>query len=419
MRRVVLIVCDGLGRNWLGRGHTPFIDGLLRSGLSARDHRAVFPSVTRVSAASIATGCHPGVHGLHGNQVALVEQGALVVSDVGKPGFLDHLRGVTGRALHVPTLADRLAVAGLCQVAYSNVSAGAAYFLDPEHSGWVHHRSGSFGPGGDRLSGDGHLDVSHDLAGDRVMSDRFGEEVVPRSDVALGILWLANPDLTLHHSPLGSPAHLDALQATDARVAEVIERVQRARGRDDILTVICSDHGHETVASSVHVGEWLAGQGLHDLLSRGCVAVASQGTAALLYATPEGRPALLRTLDEMARQPWAGRVVTESELGRLGIAGAEALVAAVDTRRDEHARNPHGTRGARWLVADGEKPPAIGCGHHGGLGPDETRPFLGLVHPDLPAGEVAQATSLVDIAPTLLHFLGHPAEGMQGRSLLG
>ncbi|MBM3688026.1 MAG: alkaline phosphatase family protein, partial [Actinobacteria bacterium] len=73
MRRALLIVCDGLGSDWLGRGYTPAIDGLLASGRRSADHRAVFPSVTRVSAASIATGCYPGSHGLQGNQVALLE----------------------------------------------------------------------------------------------------------------------------------------------------------------------------------------------------------------------------------------------------------------------------------------------------------------------------------------------------------
>ena len=29
MKRVILVVCDGLGRDWLGKGHTPFIDGCL------------------------------------------------------------------------------------------------------------------------------------------------------------------------------------------------------------------------------------------------------------------------------------------------------------------------------------------------------------------------------------------------------
>jgi hypothetical protein len=414
VKRVILVVCDGLGRDWLGKGHTPFIDGCLRAGLRASDHRAVFPSVTRVSAASIATGCFPGSHGLYGNQVALMEQGRLVVSDVGLPGFVAHLREVTGRALRRRTMADRLAAAGLRQVAYSNVSAGAAYFLDPEHGGRVLHRSGSYGPGGVALQGADHLAISHDLDGDRAMTERFCTQVVPDDDIAVGILWLANPDLTLHHQAVGGPEHLEALRVVDTLAEKTLAAVERAREHADILVGLCSDHGHEAIGDSIHVGRWLASKGLADELEQGRIAVASQGTAGLIYATPDARAALLERLAGMAQEPWAGRILGVDELRALGLGGDEALAAAVDT-----ARNARGIAGNRWLVADGEKAPEIGCGHHGGLGPDETRPFLVLMHPQVAPAVVGDATSLPDIAPTLLRFLGQACDGMEGRSLIG
>ncbi|MCA3071075.1 MAG: alkaline phosphatase family protein [Rhodocyclaceae bacterium] len=414
MRRVILVVCDGLGRDWLGKGHTPFIDGCLRMGLRPADHRAVFPSVTRVSAASIATGCFPGSHGLYGNQVALMEHGRLVVSDVGLPGFVAHLRAVTGHALRRRTMADRLAAAGLRQVAYSNVSAGAAYFLDPEHSGWVLHRSGSYGPGGVALQGADHLAISHDLDGDRVMTERFCTQVVPDNDIAVGILWLANPDLTLHHQAVGGPEHLEALRVVDSLVEKTLGAVERARERADILVGLCSDHGHEAIGDSIHVGRWLASKGLANELEQGRIAVASQGTAGLIYSTPDARAILLERIEEMAHEPWAGRILDVDDLRALGLGGDDALAAAVDT-----APNARGIPGNRWLVADGEKAPEIGCGHHGGIGPDETRPFLALMHPQVAPAVIEHSTSLPDIAPTLLRFLGQPCDGMEGRSLFG
>ena len=414
MKRVILVVCDGLGRDWLGKGHTPFIDGCLRTGLRPADHRAVFPSVTRVSAASIATGCFPGSHGLYGNQVALMEDGKLVVSDVGLPGFVAHLRTVTGHALRRRTMADRLAAVGLRQVAYSNVSAGAAYFLDPEHSGWVLHRSGSYGPGGVALQGAEHLAISHDLDGDRAMTERFCTQVVPDNEIAVGILWLANPDLTLHHAALGGPEHLEALRVVDSLVEKTLGAVERARERADILAGLCSDHGHETIGDAIHVGRWLASKGLATQIAQGRIAVASQGTAGLIYSTPDARAALLERLDEMALEPWAGRILGVETLRALGLGGDDALAAAVDT-----APNARGIPGNRWLVADGEKAPEIGCGHHGGIGPDETRPFLALMHPQVAPAVIEHSTSLPDIAPTLLRFLGQPCDGMEGRSLIG
>jgi len=201
---------------------------------------AVFPSVTRVSAASIATGCFPGRHGLEGNQMALVEDGRITVHNVGAPSFRQTMRRVTGRTLRVPTMAERLAKSG-GQVAYSNVSPGAAYFLDPDHFGTVRHRAGSFGPGGTSLTGAAHLDVSHDLDGDIEMTRRFCEEVVPSPDFRLAVLWLANPDLTLHHAALGSPEHVHALEVTDRLVAEVFEKVEAHEDRFDTLLAVGSE----------------------------------------------------------------------------------------------------------------------------------------------------------------------------------
>lgn len=410
-RRAILIICDGLGAEWLSEARTPTLARLLADHLRAGDHRAVFPSVTRVSAASIATGCFPGRHGLEGNQMALVEDGRIVVHNVGAPSFRQTMRRVTGRTLRVPTMAERLAPSG-GQIAYSNVSPGAAYFLDPDHFGTVLHRAGSFGPGGAPLTGPAHLDVSHDLDGDIEMTRRFCDEVVPADSFRLAILWLANPDLTLHHDPLGSPEHLHALEVTDGLVAKVIETVDAHEDRFDTLLVVGSDHGHETIARSVHVGQWLAAQGLEAELKEGRIGVASQGTSALIYAADDARMALADLLPTMTRQPWAGSILTGDALAATGLTG-ETLFAAVDTTRHDE-RNGFGVRGTRWLVEDGEGTPDIGCGHHGGLGPSETRPFLTFMHPDFAPGEAARPTSLVDIAPTILGFLGVRPEGMDG-----
>ena len=409
--RAVRIVCDGLGAEWISEAHTPTLARLLANNLCAGDHRAVFPSVTRVSAASIATGCFPGRHGLEGNQMALVEDGRIVVHNVGAPFFRQTMRRVTGKTLRVPTMAERLAPSG-GQIAYSNVSPGAAYFLDPDHFGKVLHRAGSFGPGGAPLTGDAHLDVSHDLDGDIEMTRRFCDEVVPADGFRLAILWLANPDLTLHHDPLGSPEHLHALEVADGLVAKVIETVKAHEDRFDTLLAVGSDHGHETIARSVHVGQWLAARGLGAELKEGRIGVASQGTSALIYAAAETRRALADLLPTMGRQPWAGSILTGDALAATGLTG-EALFAAVDTTRHDEA-NDFGVPGTRWLVEDGEGTPEIGCGHHGGLGPAETRPFLTLVHPKFGRGRIERATCLVDVAPTILTFLGQSAEGMDG-----
>jgi hypothetical protein len=78
--------------------------------------------------------------------------------------------------------------------------------------------------------------------------------------------------------------------------------------------------------------------------------------------------------------------------------------------------NRHGVPGKRWVVSEG-KPVPVGSGQHGGWGPDETRPFL-MVNDGRTVGVRNEPSSLVDIAPTLVDFLGLPTEGFDGKSRL-
>lgn len=412
-RNAVFVCCDGLGRDWVSAELTPTLHALAQRSLWCSDHRAVFPSVTRTSAASIATGCVTGRHGLHGNRMGLLEDGAIVVRDVGLPDFRNFMRRATGRTLHVPTLAERVRPVGEF-IAFSNVSPGAAYFLDPDHFGRVYHRAGSYGPGGTALAGSAALAVSHDLDGDRDMTARFCREVLEERRPSIAFLWLANPDLTLHGAPLGSPPHLAALRETDRRVRDVTEVIERLRSRgEDILLLVGSDHGQETVGFSIDVQEWLTEQGLGALVKSKDIAVAGQGTAALLYATDRGRPALGGILDRLQQQRWVGELLVGQQLLTLGFAPQGGVVAAFSTARTK-APNIHGICGQRWTIAEPGKPDGIGNGQHGGWGPDETRPFLMINGPDVACGSLALPTSLVDIAPTILAFLGLPTDAMDG-----
>ena len=189
-RRAVFVCCDGLGRDWVRPDRTPVLEELRAASLWCGEHRAVFPSVTRVSAASIATGCHPARHGLHGNRMGLFEEGRIVVRDVGAPDFRHHMRRATGRTLQVPSLAERLAAAGRDFIAFSNVSPGAAYFLDPDHFGHVYHRSGSFAPGGKTIAAPDALEATHDSAGDWAMTQRFCAEVLQDRKPSAAFLWI-------------------------------------------------------------------------------------------------------------------------------------------------------------------------------------------------------------------------------------
>src|SRR5262249_35817136 len=250
MRRAVIVTLDGLRRDMISPQTTPNLVAFARHARGFSKYRTVFPSCTRVVSASIATGCFPARHGLQGTSVALIEDGSLVARDAGHPDFLQHKRRVTGQSLAVPTLAERLAAHGGA-IIYNNVSPGAAYAHDPDGHGHVYHRAGSFAPG--RVAAE-PLNVALDVAGDRAMTQRFIADALGVRQPALAVLWLGEPDHIQHNVPLGSPEHLAVLREADRNAALVIDAVDRRRqAGDDVLLIIGSDHGHETVSGVVDV----------------------------------------------------------------------------------------------------------------------------------------------------------------------
>src|SRR5258708_12577277 len=121
MRRAIMVILDGLRRDFVTEATTPRLIAFMRQAEYFPAFHSAFPSATRIVSATFATGCFPARHTLQGNAVALMENGALVPHDAGRPDFLAHKKAVTGRSLAVPTLAERLAPHG-GTIFFTNVS---------------------------------------------------------------------------------------------------------------------------------------------------------------------------------------------------------------------------------------------------------------------------------------------------------
>jgi len=417
MKRVVIVVCDGHRDDLVREELCPGILALGREAVRFGSHRSVFPSTTRVASASIATGCRPARHGLHGNTMGLAFESGVRVHDAGVPAFRASMRAATGATLRVPTLAERLAGHG-GSIVFSNVSPGGAYFQDPDGFGHVYHRAGSYGPGCVAMEGAAALDVSHDAAGDRAMTDRFCAEVLGERRPALAVLWLCEPDHAMHGNPLGSPAHVDAIAAADSCVARVVEAVKALeRNGEEILLLVGSDHGQESIIDSVPVAERLVAAGLKASTVSDDVAVAPQGSAGLVYLAPRARDRQEAIAAFLSAQPEIASVHAGAALADLGMREEGGLAIAFSMARRLDA-NAFGVHGQTYCVAGSGKQPRPGLGQHGGLGEFEQRPFL-FLRP--PGGAVARLhgdpTSILDIAPTVLRFLGLPSDGLDGRCL--
>lgn len=417
-QRVVIVILDGFRADQAFGGDWPHLAALRAAGTGFRAHRAIFPSATRASSASVATGCFPAKHGLHGNQMGLPMPGGYGVHDVGKPEFFETLRAATGRTLKVPTMAERLVGRG-GSVVFGNASPGAALAHDPDGHGYVYHRAVSQAPG--RVPASDPLKITLSLEGDAAATARFCAEVLGERRPALAVLWLGNPDDTQHDSPLGSPKAMAAATHADAMLGQVMAAVaaERARG-DDVLLIAGSDHGHETVRGIIPVEREIIAAGFKPDAEDASLVVVPQGTGFMIYAA-ESEAARVEALAAwLATQPWCGTIHREHELPAIGHAAGEGIRLAVGMARDD-AANPFGVAGHTYVATRFETTSrTLNHGAHGGFGAAETNPFLIIAGRGFDAGaERGDRTSLVDIAPTALAHLSMAAAGLDGRALQG
>jgi hypothetical protein len=413
---VVTVICDGHRPDFVTDETTPHMARLKRAGTWFADHRGIFPSATRASSASIATGSWPRSHGLRGNAVALPVVGGHEVHDAGKPEFYDAYRDHFGRLLARRSLAERvksLNGAVLC----SNVSPGAAFFHDSYGHGTLLHRELCYTPGRQPLQET--IDAPPGPVGDAVLVQRFLAALAANAP-SIATLWLSEPDKTMHAFPLGSPEHLLALRAVDDHVGAVADAVDRLRDNGhDVLFLIGSDHGHESVTETIPVERRLFEAGFKTALDSPDIVVAPQGSSAFIHF---GGSSLLRRAEVaswLSEQPWAGRVIAGEDLADLGQIPGDNLLA-VDMAKSPGA-NRNGVPGLTAMAvrfAEHEDAIRRDCCMHGGLGPYETQPTLIAVGAGFEAGaSITKTSRIIDIAPTALAHLDLPLEELDGTAL--
>ncbi|UZE46708.1 alkaline phosphatase family protein [Rhodopseudomonas sp. P2A-2r] len=415
---VVTVICDGNRPDFVSEETTPHMARLRKAGTWFADHRGIFPSATRASSASIATGCWPVSHGLRGNMVGLPVAGGHELHDAGRPEFFDTYRNHFGRLLLRPSLSARVAElhgALLC----SNVSPGAAWFHDADAHAELYHRELSYRPG--RVPLLPPIDAPAGAVGDAVLTEKFISILLERPP-SVATLWLSEPDKTMHAFPLGSPQHLAALRAVDNHVGAVAEAVARLRDRGhDVLLMVGSDHGHESVTEVVPVERRLFEAGFKTELESPDLVVACQGSSAFIHFGDDALNRRDEVADWLGQQSWAGRIIRGEDLAALGQIPA-ADVLAVDMAKSPGS-NCNGIPGLTVMAvrfSEDEDAVRRDCGMHGGLGRYETNPTLMIVGNGFAAGQVVTTESrIIDLAPTALHHLGLPQDGLDGIALDG
>lgn len=428
-RRVLIVVFDGLQPAQITPELMPNLSTFATAGVAFANHHPVFPTVTRVNASSLVTGCLPGRHGLAGNTFLCRDFDPHRVIPALEP-TLQEVVDSTGRALLVPTLADVLSQHGMEYFAIGTGTSGNAYVHNPNAAT----------AGGATI----HPDFTLPRPLDAQLAERFGEWpaqdlpntarlvharriltefILPERDPAVALLWSSEPDKTQHEDGVGLGRVSQALAEADAEFGELMDWL-RANGRADTTDIfVASDHGYSTISDVVRVEQLLREADFPTIDCPGGVGVAANGGSALLYVN-DGDPEIAERLTAwLVVHPWCGPLFASDRVGCPAGTLPLALLGCEGPRSPDlimsfpwqSVDNPAGYPG--YAPATGG---AVGQGQHGSLSRHELRNTGLAGGPSFKRETIIEApTGNIDLAPTILHLLGLDAEGpaMDGRVL--
>lgn len=446
---ILVFVVDGLRPDAFNPEDTPTLERLRREGVDFVASHAVFPTVTRVNAATIATGAQPATHGIVGNQMyaPAVHPTRAFGTDSWKD--LARLDGATGgRLVFVPTLAERLQERGIRLAAVSSGSTGSAFLLNPRAPRGVGTLvNGYFDPG---------ARVAWPDEANTAILARFGaapakggraERYDPVVDWTQGVLadyvlpelrpgvvvnWITEPDHIQHAFGAGSPDARAAIRNADAHVERILRRVGTLGLADEPNVVVVSDHGFGLNTGTVHVTRELIDAGLKAGPDSDDVVVASSGQAMALYVKDHSPDRIEKLVAFLHARPWIGVVCTAPRgggaaadaQGRVTGTFALTLVHGHNSERSADilftfpwtsSRNAFGLPGTDVGDANSQV-----TSDHGSMSPWSIRNTFVAWGPAFKRGVTLRTPAgNADVASTILHLLGldASAQGVDGRIL--
>ncbi len=425
--RALVVVWDGMRPDLVRPDLTPNLAGLAHEGVWFDASHAVFPTVTRVNAATLASGAFPATHGLPGNilYAPLVDPAAPI--SFGEENTFAALRRAYG-VFRSATLADLVADRGGTAVVVSNGTRGSALMCHPnagERGDLVLHPTLStpteLRPLVARLGPLPEASIP-DTARNRWFAHAIADYVLPELGPELLVFWHNDPDKTQHRFGFGHAKSLGAIRDADNHLGLILGGLDRLGLRRETAVVVVSDHGYVSVGRQVDLATELVRAGLKAGPDSTDVVVAPNGGAVLVYAQ-YGRPDAAARVAELLRGWNAAEVVFSGarggpvldgtfSLARVGVDGPLAPDVLVALSWDDGV-NEHRHRGRS--VENGR----INRASHGGISSWELRNTLVMAGAGIRRGiRSAVPAGNVDVAPTLLRLLGLPIPPtMQGRVL--
>ncbi|QCQ99198.1 ectonucleotide pyrophosphatase/phosphodiesterase [Brevundimonas sp. SGAir0440] len=361
---VILVSIDGFSPDYLGKGQTPVLDGLVAGGAFG-PMRPSFPSVTFPNHYTLVTGLHPDHHGVVGNRFTDAQLGAFTMASK-ESGFWDQ-----GEPIWVT--AEK-----------AGVRTGTMFWPGSEVE--IHGvRPSQWAPFDQGMPGDARVD--HLLSWlDLPMDQR------PK----LETLYFDIVDTAGHRNGPDAPETRAAAASVDASIGRLIEGLKAKGLYDRTMLVVMSDHG--MAATSPDRVVWI-----DDIIDPAALKIGYGG--AVLTADPApGREAEVQQ-KLVGRHPHM-ECWNKADVPARLVYGSNPRVAQIVCLVE-----------TGWLTATRDRPVTRAGGAHGYDNQAPEMAAIFIAHgPGVVAGRRLTDLDSVDVQPFLARMLGIAAPAGDGRA---
>jgi arylsulfatase A-like enzyme len=460
---MIVLVFDGLRPDSINETDTPSLYRLRSEGVNYQNAHSVFPTVTRVNAAAIATGMYPTANGLVSNSMYVPEVDPVAPFSTADALQLLKMKDVSeGKLLFVRNLGERLQERGRRLAVVSSGSTGLSLLLNPQASQGVgalingYFEAGKvvgypadvnravlarFGTAPSQDPPHENLNPAVDWA-ERVLRDYVLPELKP--DVLID--WMSEPDDTQHAKGVGSPEALLALRNCDRNLGLLLNKLQDLGLKDRTDLIMVSDHGFAEHTQGVNVKQNLINAGLKASMESNDVVLVPNAQSILVHVKNHDAVKIKRIVAYLQQQNWTDVIFTsekrpaankqttlrDTQANPAGwVAGTFSLEFIHEANKE---RGPdilftlawtmtdsrYGVAGTSYANSSGKGAELTGDANgHGGLNPPAVHSTMILWGADFKRGiTVNTPSSNVDVTPTVLELEAmKPKEALDGRVL--
>ena len=393
----------------------PTLREIVRDGASSDGVQPVMPTVTYPSHTTMMTGVNPGTHGIVANPAwdpfgQNYNGYRWYEEDIRVPTLwqLARQHGLNTALIHWPVTVGAQADIIVPEIWRANIPEDLKLLRALSTRGILDEVAKEYP--------DFNAAITPPLQTDAAFTD-IACYAIKKSQPNLLLLHLAMVDHEEHlHGPF-SPEANAATETADAQVARIIAEAKKDGIWDSTVLVVLSDHGFVPISQAVRPGVLLREHGLitlneKDRITAWKASLLTDGGSAYIYVNDRNDDATRRTLTEIFK-PLAGaqgsgiaRVAAHDEIVAMG-GDPDAFLALEAVE---------GTVITGDYTGKFTEPSKLGGTH--GYFPDrpEMRSSLIFYGPSISPGKIANAR-MIDIGPTIAHWLGLDLSSAQGAPL--